>query len=259
MTHLRDPFDAELSEFLAWRADDLDGAPTTQEMVRRVADRVGAGNPAQASGRLVLVLVALAVLISVLAASAFLGWRPPRAVVDPRATQPVPSASMLPVLGLPGTGPDEPAGEYGWEGSLGDKAGMHHVVETPETGTYRQTQLVFANENDCFAHRTDGEPEPRTVAGLEALYVEPYEDPDIVFVRRAVETTAAYALPIGDRTLCVYLSWDPDTTPAELSAAREVVESIRGQPVEFTILGASPLAGTDIRILYTLPAGWDTG
>ena len=259
MTHLRDPFDAELSEFLAWRADDLDGAPTTQEMVRRVADRVGAANPARASGRLVLVLVALAVLISVLAASAFLGWRPPRAVVDPRATSPVPSASMLPELALPGTRLPNPAGEYGWQGSLGDKAGIHHVVETPETGTYRQTQLVFANENDCFAHGTDGEPERRTVAGLEGLYVEPYEDPDVLFSGTGgLETTGAYALPIGDRTLCVYLSWDPDTTAAELSAARDVVESIRGQPVEFIILGQP--TGTDgIRIIYTLPAGWDTG
>jgi len=257
MTHLGDRFDAELSEFLAWRADDLDGAPTTQEMVRRVADRVGAANPAQASRRLVAILVALAVLISVLAASAFLGWRPPRAVVDPRATQPVPSASMLPALGLPGTRPDEPAGEYGWEGSLGDRAGMHHVVEAPETGTYRQTQLVFANEDDCFAHGTAGEPEQLTVAGLAALYVEPYEDPDVLFQRRAVETTGAYALPIGDRTLCVYVSWDPDTTPAELIAAREVLESIRGQPLEF-IFG-EPNGRNGIRIIYTLPAGWDTG
>jgi hypothetical protein len=257
MTHLRDRFDAELSEFLAWRADDLDGAPTTQEMVRRVADRVGAANPAQANGRLVLVLVALAVLISVLAASAFLGWRPPRAVVDPRATSPVPSASVLPELALPGTRLPNPAGEYGWQGSLGDIAGMHRVVETRETGTYRQTQLVFANEHDCFAHGTDGEPERRTVAGLETLYVEPYEAPDVLFVPRGVETTGAYALPIGDRTLCVYLSWDPDTTPAELSAAREVVESIRGQPME-SILG-QPKGRDGIRIIYTLPAGWDTG
>lgn len=257
MTHLRDRFDAELSEFLAWRADDLDGAPTTQEMVRRVADRVGAANPAQANSRLVLVLVALAVLVSVLAASAFLGWRPPRAVVDPRATPPVPSASMLPELGLPGTSPDEPAGEYGWEGSLGDKDGMHHVFGNEVIGT-RETQLVFANEHDCFAHGTDGEPEHLTVAGLEGLYVEPYNHRDVLFHGTGgLETTGAYALPIGDRTLCVYLSWDPDTTVVELSAAREVVESIRGQPVEF-ILG-QPNGRDGIRIIYTLPAGWDTG
>ncbi|MBA2374494.1 MAG: hypothetical protein H0V74_09905, partial [Chloroflexi bacterium] len=62
------------------------------------------------------------------------------------------------------------------------------------------------------------------------------------------ETTAAYALPIGDRTLCAYLTWDAATTPDELNAAREVLESIRGQPF-----------GQDgIRINFTLPAGWDT-
>ena len=39
------------------------------------------------------------------------------------------------------------------------------------------------------------------------------------------------------------------TTPAELSAARDAVGSIRGQPF-----------GEDgIRINFTLPAGWDVG
>jgi hypothetical protein len=90
---------------------------------------------------------------------------------------------------------------------------------------------------------------PVTVAGLDGLYVEPYEDPDVLFNRRGAETTGAYALAIGDRTLCVYLSWDPDTTQDELKAARQVVESIRGQPF-----------GSDgIRINFTLPARWDTG
>jgi hypothetical protein len=62
-------------------------------------------------------------------------------------------------------------------------------------------------------------------------------------------TTAAYALPIADRTLCVYLRWDSATTPEELDAARAVVDSIRGEPHE----------EQGIRIVFTLPAGWDTG
>ena len=58
----------------------------------------------------------------------------------------------------------------------------------------------------------------------------------------------AYALAIGDRTLCVYLTWDPDTTQDELESARQVVESLRGQP----------FGDNGIRII-TLPEGWDTG
>jgi hypothetical protein len=88
------------------------------------------------------------------------------------------------------------------------------------------------------------------VAGLAALNVEPYEDPSVQFVHRpgVAATTSAYALPIGDRTLCVYLTWDAATTAVELSAARDVVESIRAQPF-----------GTGIRINFTLDAGWDVG
>ena len=90
-----------------------------------------------------------------------------------------------------------------------------------------------------------------TVAGLDGLYVEPYEDPAVMFMPppRGSAVTGAYALAVGDRTLCVYLTWDPDTTQSELEAARQVVESLRGQPI-----------GRDgIRITFTLPDGWDTG
>ena len=89
-------------------------------------------------------------------------------------------------------------------------------------------------EDDCFAYGTDTEPEPVTIGGFDGLSVEPYRDPDVLFFNvgtRTGETTGAYALAIGDRTLCVYLSWDPDTTQEELESARQVVESIRGQPI----------------------------
>ena len=91
-----------------------------------------------------------------------------------------------------------------------------------------------------------------TVAGLDGLYVVPYQDPDVLFFHRGnrgAETTGAYALAIDDRTLCVYLTWDPDTPPEELRAARQVVESIRAQP----------FGQEGVRINFTLPQGWDTG
>ena len=174
---------------------------------------------------------------------------------EPSASdEPVPSASMLPDLGLPGMSPYEPGGEYGWTGAPGSSAGLHKVVEA-SAGGFRQTQLTFAVADDCFAYGTDGETVPVTVAGLDGLYFEPYEDPDVLFYSRGLrtdETTGAYALPIGDRTLCVYLTWDPDTTQDELEEARQVVESIRAQPLGTDLQGG-------IRINFTLPARWDTG
>ena len=204
---------------------------------------------------------AVAVVVAALFVGYALGRLSPRVGDGPSAT-PSPSlvatpaesppASLLPGLRLPGMSPNEPAGEYGWTGALGSRAGMHKVVGDDYSSDSRQTQLVFAIYPDCFAHGTGAEPEPVTVAGLDGLYLEPYADPDVLFFhrgRRGEETTGAYALPIGDRTLCVYLTWDPDTTQDELDAARQVVESIRGQP-----------SGEDgIRINFTLPQGWDTG
>lgn len=198
-----------------------------------------------ASLRSILLIIALLVLVGCSGASGESASRSP----IPSGTD-SPSAPQLGALALPGMNPNEPAGEYGWTGASGSIAGMHKVVGDGEI--YRQTQLTFAIADDCFAYGTESEPEPVAVGGLDGLYVEPYADPDVLFFHRGnrgAETTGAYALAIGDRTMCVYLTWDPDTTPDELDAARQVVESIRGQPF-----------GDDgIRINFTLPEGWDTG
>jgi hypothetical protein len=128
---------------------------------------------------------------------------------------------------------------------------------------FRQTQIVFAVRDDCFGSGTNAQPVPVTVAGLDGMYIEPFawQKPDtptpqpsvwdsgVLFAPRGGETTGAYSLAVGVRTMCVYLSWDAATTADELDAARQVVESIRGQPY-----GAS-----GIRIIFTLPEGWDTG
>ena len=171
--------------------------------------------------------------------------------VPPTTTSvPVPMVDTLPALGLPGTR-SAPAGEYGWTGTRGSKSGMHSVIENESSPDgFRQTQLIFAVENDCFPTAPDADPIAVTVAALDGLYLEPYDDPNVLFMSsEGGETTGAYALPIGERTLCAYLTWDADTTPDELNAAREVLESIRGEPY-----------GEDgIRINFTLPAGWDTG
>jgi hypothetical protein len=157
-----------------------------------------------------------------------------------------PSASALPLLDMPGSR-SSPAGEYGWTGTPGERTWMHHVFG--DNVVYRMTQMVFAVENDCFAGE-GSEPVSVTVAGIDGLYVEPYDSPVFPFMPGLEEgqTMGAYALPMDDRTLCVYLTWDASTTPDELDAARQVVESIRGQAY-----------GSGIRIVFTLPRGWDTG
>jgi hypothetical protein len=111
---------------------------------------------------------------------------------------------------------------------------MHNVA-----GPGKEIEMVFAIKYDCFAGGEGPEPDPVTVAGLDAWYVE-----------RIVlgHTTGAYALPFDDRALCVYLTWNPLTTPEQLDAARQAVESIRSQAYE-----------GGIRINFTLPRGWDTG
>jgi hypothetical protein len=161
-----------------------------------------------------------------------------------------PSAAELPALDMPGTR-SSPAGDYGWTtGLLGSRTGMHYVVELAG-GRSRMTQMVFAVENNCFASGEGAEPVPLTAFGLDGWYVEPYDGPGVLFMpaREEGQTTGAYALPIDGRTLCVYLTWDTLTTPDELDVARQVVGSIRGQA----------FGPSGVRIVFTLPEGWDTG
>jgi hypothetical protein len=197
-------------------------------------------------------VLAAATVVGLLAAAC--GSDVPTATSPPPAsytasTAVVQSPPPIAELGLPGTRAS-PAGEYGWTGDPGSFAGMHKVVQSSDA-EYSQTQLTFAVEDDCFAYGTDVEPVQVTVAGLDGLYVEPYGDPGVTFMPppRGEATTGAYALPIGDRTLCVYLTWDPDSPQVEVEAARQVLESLRGEA----------RGERHIRINFTLPEGWDTG
>ncbi len=94
----------------------------------------------------------------------------------------------------------------------------------------------------------DSQTTPVRVAGLDGVFVEPYE-PAVGFSQVGDEITRGYALAVGDRTLCVYLTWHPTTTQAELHSAMDILTTLRAQPI-----------GRDgIRITFTLPDGWDTG
>ena len=93
----------------------------------------------------------------------------------PSTTVPVPMVGTLPALRLPGMTPREPAGQYGWTGEPGSRGWMHRVIEGPP-GVTRQTQLAFTVEDDCFARSPGAEPTAVTVAELDGLYLEPYDD-----------------------------------------------------------------------------------
>jgi hypothetical protein len=163
------------------------------------------------------------------------------------ATLASPSAGpSLEARGLPGMSPNEPAGVYGWQtGALFD--GMHWVVEGAD-GDYRAVSMLFDSGPDCL-HDNDAERAPVVVAGFDGVAVEPYEPVMVYGTEKGTETTRAYALDVENRTLCVFVTWEPQTTPAELEDVFEILESIKAQPL-----------GIDaVRINFTLPAGWDTG
>jgi hypothetical protein len=165
-------------------------------------------------------------------------------VDEPTTT--VPSAPFVRDV-LPGRSENEPGGIYGWTGAPGSRVAMHFVVN--EGHRFRHTQLVFAVTDNCFT--AGGDPGKVSIGGIDALGIEPYESEDVTFFTRlrGGEKTAAYALPVGKKTLCVYLTGDPTTTEEEWAAGRAIVDSIRAHPVD----------SNGIQINFTLPPGWDTG
>lgn len=181
----------------------------------------------------------------------------PQATADATLEQSVPAESAtassaavpsLPDLGLPGPLRNSRAREAGWEtGQV--PSGMHRVIEE-EDPARESTAVIFASGPDCLGDAWE-ERDARDVrvAGFDAVVVEPYEPVNAFVNRTGDETTRAYALAVGDRTLCVFVTWDLSTTEDELREAVDMVDTIRAQPI----------GSNGVRITFTLPAGWDTG
>jgi hypothetical protein len=213
-----------------------------------------AARPGRSARPALLLAAALLVILTISAAvavgSGVVDLWPVESPIPSAAESPAPTTagSQAPtawIERMPGPRGGSP-GEYGTTVAPGSTRGMHSVISYGSE--FRQTQLIFAVEDECFGPGRD--PVSVTVAGLNGLYLEPYKGPSMTFLTpRGGERTGAYALPIDGRTLCVYLTWDPATTPEELAGARQVVESIRGR-----------LAGEHgIQINFTTTGGWDTG
>jgi hypothetical protein len=181
------------------------------------------------------------------------GSASPSAVASP-SDAPVASASSarletpapsLPWLSLPGIAL-APAGEYGWEGRVGSqgagsRAGMHRVNGESETA------LTFQVGDDCLGVIQQRQV-PVRLAGFDGVVVEPHEPP-VPFGRQDNAVTRAYKLLIGDRSLCVFLTWNAATTADDRESAERTLDTLRAEPV-----------GTDrVRITFTLDEGWDTG
>ena len=146
---------------------------------------------------------------------------------------------------MPGYGEvGDPADDFGWDGFPGNSTWMHYV------GNETSTQIIFAVLGNCFGGDPTAEPASMTIAGFDALYAEPF---DPTYLAHGIgrmgnddEKADAYALDVSARTLCIYVVWEGKGVPAHLAAAREIVESIRAEPI-----------GRDgIRIVFT-SAGWD--
>src|SRR5262245_27749595 len=130
---------------------------------------------------------------------------PPQA--ETAATAPVasptparrPSDASLPALPLPGPRGDPP-GDHGWQGGPGSPlTGRDRVVDDGEA-----TALLFAAGPTCLATSEAERAVPVRVAGLDGVVVEPYR-PAVGFNEVGDEITRAYALAVGDRTLCAYV------------------------------------------------------
>jgi hypothetical protein len=155
------------------------------------------------------------------------------------------TAPSLPQLGLPGARANVHAGEYGWQTGA-PQSGMHSVV--PDGDSFREVAMFFASGPDCL-RQGERDATPVRIAGFDGVFVEPYEPAMAFGSADGDEITRAYALAVEDRTLCVYVTRHPTTTDADLRAVRDILETIKAQPI----------GEQAIRITFTLPAGWDTG
>ena len=79
--------------------------------------------------------------------------------------------------------------------------------------------------------------------------IEPYMPPVTFGSLHGDEITRAYELAVGDRTLCLWLTWHATTTDEELDEAMRILDHLRVEPI----------GDSRIRIQFTLGAGWDTG
>jgi hypothetical protein len=175
------------------------------------------------------------------------------APVESASLAPVESRSplqspSLPALNLPGTRAS-PAGQYGFDSVLRASTGMHKFKEDGQ-GSREVADLTFSVL--CDATAWDEPTQQVNVADFDAVYAEPYEPPVTFTGPDGDETTRAYALAVGERTLCVFLTWHETTTDEERAALLQIVETIRAEHIKNGRLDF-------VRVIFELDEGWDVG
>ena len=124
---------------------------------------------------------------------------------------------------------------------------MHKVVGGDQDAR-ETTALNFAVGPDCLRTPQDEPAQPVRVGELDGVVVEPY-DPPVTFIPPiGDETTRAYRLAVGDRTLCVFLTRHATSTDDEWNAAVQIMDTLRAVTV-----------GQRVRVTFTLDGGWDIG
>jgi hypothetical protein len=263
--------DREIRALLVWQADDVTGAPSAAEMATRIGDRAGrAPTSLRGTPSLAWIILAGLVTLALLAALAtgaiqrpdipILGLTEnataspaptssptevpstaPATAEPPSPTAAPAAAGALPPRTLPGPRGGPPR-EYGWQGESGDTGGMHRVV-----GGQEAVAIFFRVGSDCLDAPREQQ-RPVQVAGFDGVVVEPYMPP-MQFSQIGDEITRAYALSVGGRILCLYITWHPTTSDAERQKAEQIVDGLRAQRISEDV----------IRINITLVDGWDTG
>jgi hypothetical protein len=125
----------------------------------------------------------------------------------------------------------------------GSAAEIHNVTGQGETA------LIFQVGGGCREAIVEQQTGPVHLAGFDGVMAEPFEPARPFGNPDGGEKTRAHALFVGDRTLCVYLTWSPTTTERQLAAAAEVLDTLRAQPISDDL----------VRITFTLDEGWDRG
>jgi len=135
------------------------------------------------------------------------------------------------VHGMPGSR-EGPAGEYSW--TPGTRGWMHKV---------HSDSIGVSIEFSASANAYESGPTAVTVAGYEGTYQELPISADGIRTQR-------WIVDIEDRRVTITVMAYPGTTAAQLAEAHAIIESIRIGPQE---------TGAGMRLIFTLPAGWDSG
>ena len=140
--------------------------------------------------------------------------------------------------------PGYEAGEYwfhpetgvGFHNPTDESSGVHLGISmSPPAGTGCPVSIDFR----CF-ELAELETVPTVVAGHEGIYFQSI----INGVR-----TEVWEIEVEGTKMTIFLSAEPDVTEAELAEGHSIVDSIRTEPWENE-------AG--FRIIFTIPAGWDS-